>query len=92
MRAIGNTPLIEIESLSKSTGCRILAKCEQQNPGGSIKDRAALWIIEDAEKQGLINQNTTIYEASGGNTGIALAMIGAAKGIKVVVTVPKGIA
>jgi len=51
-----------------------------------------LWIIEDAEKIGLINKHTTIYEASGGNTGIALAMIGAAKGIKVVITVPKGIA
>jgi molecular chaperone HscA len=80
--------LIEIESLSKATGCRILAKCEQQNPGGSVKDRAALWIIEDAEKLGIINKDTTIYEASGGNTGIALAMIGAAKGIKVVITVP----
>ena len=89
---IGNTPLVELNVVNPNPQVKLLAKLEGHNPGGSVKDRAALWIIEDAEKLGLINNETTIYEASGGNTGIALAMIGAAKGIKVVITVPKGVA
>ena len=52
--AIGNTPLVELKSLSRATGCRILAKCEHMNPGGSVKDRAALWIVERAEREGLL--------------------------------------
>jgi cysteine synthase A len=80
--AVGNTPLLEIESLSKATGCRILAKAEYMNPGGSIKDRAALWLIRGAEKSGDLKPGGTICEGTGGNTGIGLAMIANALGYK----------
>ena len=76
--------MIEIPSLSKLTGCKIMAKCEHLNPGGSVKDRVAKRIILEAERQGLIKPGDTIVEASGGNTGVALAIFGAARGYKII--------
>lgn len=84
--AIGNTPLI---SLDLETPPTILAKLEYLNPGGSIKDRAALFMIEEAERKGLLKPGGTIIEASSGNQGISAAMIGAAKGYKVIITTSK---
>jgi cysteine synthase A len=75
--------------LSEKTGCRILAKCEHLNPGGSVKDRAAFYIINDAERRGYLNSKSVICEGSGGNTGIALAMLAAAKGYKCFIAVPE---
>ena len=86
--AIGNTPLIEIPSLSKATGCRIMGKCENMNPGGSVKDRAALYFIEDAEERGLIKPGGTFVEGTGGNTGIGLGIVASAKGYKLKCTLP----
>ncbi len=85
LQLIGNTPMIQLELGTKP---QILAKLEYLNPGGSIKDRAALFMIEEAETIGLLNPGGTIIEASSGNQGIALAMIGAYKGYDVIITVP----
>lgn len=85
LQQIGNTPIIKLELPIKAT---ILAKLEYLNPGGSIKDRSALFMIEDAEKRGLLKPGGTIIEASSGNQGIALAMIGAVKKYNVIITVP----
>jgi cysteine synthase A len=92
LSAIGNTPLVELPRLSEATGCRILAKCEFLNPGGSIKDRAALFMVEEAERQGLLGEGSTIYEGTGGNTGVGLAMVAAAKGYGAVMAMPGSIA
>jgi cysteine synthase A len=73
LQLVGNTPLVELPSLSRATGRRILAKCEHLNPSGSVKDRAAKWLIEDAEARGLLKPGGTIVEATGGNTGVSLA-------------------
>ena len=89
LTTVGNTPIIEIKSLSRATGCKIYAKCEHMNPGGSVKDRAAVGMIEDAEKSGLIKPGSTLVEASGGNTAIALAMAASARGYKTIFAVPK---
>ncbi|MDD3192009.1 MAG: cysteine synthase A, partial [Bacilli bacterium] len=88
---IKNTPLVELQSIKKhfDLSSRIMAKMEAFNPGGSVKDRIALAMIEDGIKKGLINQDTTIIEATSGNTGIGLAMIGASKGLKVILTMPE---
>lgn len=86
--AIGNTPLIEIQSLSQRTGCRIFAKAEFMNPGGSVKDRAARWIIADAVKKGLLKKGDTIVEGTAGNTGIGISMLAAALGYKAVICMP----
>jgi cystathionine beta-synthase len=85
LECIGNTPLARLDLNVKPT---ILAKLEYLNPGGSIKDRSALFMIEEAERQGHLKSGGTIVEASSGNQGIALAMIGAIKGYKVIITVP----
>jgi len=85
LSCIGNTPLAKLNFATKPS---IFAKLEYLNPGGSIKDRPALFMIETAEKNGLLKPGGTIVEASSGNQGIALAMIGAAKGYKVIITVP----
>ena len=90
--AVGNTPLLEIKSLSKATGRRIMAKAEYMNPGGSIKDRAALWLIRDAEKSGALKPGGIICEGTGGNTGIGLAMIANAMGYKSCFAMSGGIA
>lgn len=85
---VGNTPLIYIESLSERTGCHIWGKGEFQNPGGSIKDRAAKQIIFEAEESGLLKPGGTIVEGTAGNTGIGLATLGIQRGYKVVITMP----
>lgn len=82
---IGNTPLVKLESYAQPS---LYAKLEMQNPGGSIKDRCALYMIEEAERTGKLLPGGTIVEASSGNQGIALAMIGRVKGYKVIITVP----
>ncbi|KAJ2790885.1 Cysteine synthase 1 [Coemansia helicoidea] len=86
--AIGNTPLVRIGSLSRETGCEILGKAEFMNPGGSVKDRAALFVVEDAERRGLIRPGGTIVEGTAGNTGIGLAHVCRAKGYKCVIYMP----
>lgn len=86
--AIGNTPLIRLNSMSDETGCEILGKAEFLNPGGSVKDRAALFIIEDAERKGLLKPGGTVVEGTAGNTGIGLAHICNAKGYKCLIIIP----
>lgn len=86
---IGNTPLIRLNKASEVTGCNILGKAEFLNPGGSIKDRAALGIIRAAEQSGALKPGGTIVEGTAGNTGIGLAMVGAALGYKVVIVFPR---
>ncbi len=90
---IGNTPLFRPQNFCRAyevpLGCEILAKLEYLNPAGSIKDRAALYMIEDAEKKGLLKKGSVIIESTSGNTGIALAAIGASRGYKVILTMPE---
>lgn len=85
---IGNTPLIRLARLSAETGCEILAKAEFLNPGGSVKDRAALYIIEDAERRGLLSVGGAVVEGTAGNTGIGLAHICAARGYRCIIVIP----
>ena len=87
--AIGNTPLIRLNSFSDETGCEILGKAEFLNPGGSVKDRAALYIIQDAEAKGLLKPGGTVVEGTAGNTGIGLAHICNAKGYKCLIVIPE---
>jgi cysteine synthase len=87
--SIGNTPLIRLNSFSDQTGCEILGKAEFMNPGGSVKDRAALYIIQDAEQQGLLKPGGTVVEGTAGNTGIGLAHICNAKGYKCLIIIPE---
>jgi cysteine synthase B len=88
--AIGNTPLVELNNLNnKGPKVRILAKLEGANPGGSVKDRPAYWMVKKAEESGELKKGKTILEPTSGNTGIALAMIGAAKGYKVKLCMPE---
>jgi cysteine synthase len=88
VNAVGNTPLIRLNSFSDQTGCEILGKAEFLNPGGSVKDRAALYIIEDAEAKGLLKPGGTVVEGTAGNTGIGLAHICNAKGYKCLIVIP----
>ncbi len=85
---IGNTPLVRLQGPSAETGCEILAKCEYANPGASIKDRAALYIVEDAEARGVLKPGGTIVEGTAGNTGIGLALVANAKGYKTIIVMP----
>jgi cysteine synthase len=87
--SIGNTPLIRLHGPSELTGCEILGKAEFLNPGGSVKDRAALYIVLDAEKRGLLEPGGTIVEGTAGNTGIGLALVGNARGYKTVIVIPE---
>jgi len=87
--SIGNTPLVELQRIRPEHGARILAKLEGSNPGGSVKDRPALWMIEKAEERGELTHSRTILEATSGNTGIGLAMVGACKGYRVKLTLPE---
>lgn len=87
---IGNTDLLKIASLSALTGSEILVKCEHQNPGGSIKDRAALQMVTDAIEKGHLKPGMTIVEGTAGNTGIGLALVAKALGFKLIVVMPKG--
>jgi cysteine synthase len=87
--AIGNTPLIRLAKLSEETGCEIFGKAEFMNPGGSVKDRAARYIIEDAERTGRLKAAGTVVEGTAGNTGIGLAHICAARGYRCVIVIPE---
>ncbi|MBL8538704.1 MAG: cysteine synthase A [Hyphomonadaceae bacterium] len=89
LSAIGDTPLIKLKRASEETGCTILGKAEFLNPGQSVKDRAALAIVQDAERRGALKPGGVIVEGTAGNTGIGLALIGAAKGYRVVVVMPR---
>jgi cysteine synthase A len=86
---IGNTPLIRLRGASQLTGCNILGKAEFLNPGGSVKDRAALYIILDAEKRGLLKPGGVVVEGTAGNTGIGLALVGNARGYGTVIVIPE---
>src|SRR5882757_383291 len=86
---IGQTPLLRLRRLSELTGCEILGKAEFMNPGGSVKDRAALGIIEEAEARGVLRPGATIVEGTAGNTGIGLTMVGQARGYRTVIVIPE---
>ncbi len=87
--SVGNTPLIKLRRASELTGCTILGKAEFLNPGGSVKDRAALYIIKDAEERGLLRPGGVIVEGTAGNTGIGLALVGNARGYRTVIVMPE---
>lgn len=89
--AIGDTPVVEIKNICQNPRIRIFAKLEGDNPGGSIKDRIAKSMVEDAEKKGLLDQNMILIEATSGNTGISLAMIAAVKGYRFVAVMPDNV-
>ena len=89
LECIGNTPLVRLEAVNSNRRVNILAKLEGNNPGGSVKDRIALYMIKDAEAAGLIRKGDTVLEATSGNTGIGLAMVGAAKGYRVKLVMPE---
>ena len=87
--AIGNTPLVQLRRASERTGCTILGKCEFMNPGGSVKDRAALYIVLDAERRGALRKGGLIVEGTAGNTGIGLALVGRARGYRTRIVIPE---
>jgi cysteine synthase len=89
VEAIGNTPLIKLKRVSEATGCTILGKAEFMNPGQSVKDRAALFIIQDAVKRGALKPGGVIVEGTAGNTGIGLALVGNALGFRSVIVIPE---
>jgi cysteine synthase A len=89
IQAVGNTPLIKLRRASELTGCAILGKAEFMNPGGSVKDRAALYIVLDAEARGELRPGGVIVEGTAGNTGIGLALVGNARGYRTVVVIPE---
>ena len=86
--SIGNTPLIRLRRLSEETGCEILGKAEFMNPGGSVKDRAAKWMVLDAERRGILSSGGTVVEGTAGNTGIGLAHVCNARGYRCVIVMP----
>jgi cysteine synthase A len=88
VEAIGNTPMIKLARASAATRCTILGKAEFMNPGQSVKDRAALFIIEDAVERGLLRPGGVIVEGTAGNTGIGLALVGNAMGFRSVIVIP----
>lgn len=92
LQVIGNTPIIKIQCLSEMTGCEIFMKCENLNPGGTIKDRPAFNMVAQAIRRGDLRPGMTIVEGTAGNTGIGLAMVGQALGYKVIVVMPEGMA
>ena len=92
LQVIGNTPVMKIQSLSAITGCEIFMKCENLNPGGTVKDRPAMNMVVEAIVRGDLKPGMTIVEGTAGNTGIGLALVGQALGYKVIVVMPKGMA
>jgi len=89
LEAIGRTPLVRINRIAKDLKCTVYAKCEFLNPGGSVKDRIGYRMVEDAEKQGRIKPGDTLIEPTSGNTGIGIALAGAVKGYRVIITLPE---
>src|SRR6187431_897607 len=89
IEAIGRTPLIRLKHASEATGCEIYGKAEFMNPGGSVKDRAALFIVKDAEERGLLKPGGVIVEGTAGNTGIGLALVANARGYRTVIVIPE---
>src|SRR6187397_436125 len=87
--AMGHTPLIRLTRASELTGCNIFGKAEFMNPGGSVKDRAALFIVKDAEERGLLKPGGVIVEGTAGNTGIGLALVANAKGYRTIIVMPE---
>src|ERR1700756_968896 len=87
--AIGNTPLIKLKRASEQSGCTILGKAEFMNPGQSVKDRAALFIINDAIRRGTLRKGGVVVEGTAGNTGIGLALVGNALGFRTVIVIPE---
>ena len=85
---IGGTPLLRLNRLSKGLGAEVLVKLESFNPGGSVKDRIGFSMLKNAEERGFVNKDTVIIEPTSGNTGIALAMIAAARGYRLILTMP----
>ena len=86
--AVGNTPLIRLEKLSRETGCEIYGKAEFMNPGGSVKDRAAKWIVLEAERTGALKPGGTVVEGTAGNTGIGLAHVCNSRGYRLILLMP----
>ncbi|MET1755438.1 cysteine synthase A [Novosphingobium sp. RD2P27] len=86
---IGNTPLVLLKGPSEAAGCEIWGKCEFANPGASVKDRAALWILRDAEAKGLLQPGGTIVEGTAGNTGIGMALVANARGYRTIIVMPE---
>jgi cysteine synthase A len=86
---VGSTPLVRLNKITSGLNCTLLGKLESQNPGGSVKDRIALSMIQEAEKQGIINKDTVLIEPTSGNTGIGLALVSAVKGYKLILTMPE---
>lgn len=86
---IGSTPLVQLNKITSGMDCNLLGKLESQNPGGSVKDRIALSMVQEAEKQGIINKDTVIIEPTSGNTGIGLALVSAVKGNRLILTMPE---
>jgi cysteine synthase A len=86
--AVGNTPLVRLRGVSEETGCEILGKAEFMNPGGSVKDRAALAIVLDAERRGTLSAGGTVVEGTAGNTGVGLAHVCNARGYRCVIVMP----
>ena len=86
---IGNTPMVRLAGPSAAAGCAIFGKCEFANPGASVKDRAAVWIVRDAEARGTLLPGGTIVEGTAGNTGIGLALVANALGYKTVIVMPE---
>lgn len=89
LEAIGGTPVVELQRVGRHTGCRLLVKLEYLNPGGSVKSRTAWWMVECARRRGLIGPDTILVEATSGNQGIGLAMVGAALGLRVRIVMPE---
>ena len=89
IETVGNTPLIRLNRVSEETGCEILGKAEFLNPGSSVKDRAALFIIKDAEERGALKPGGLIVEGTAGNTGIGLALCGNARGYRTLIVIPE---
>ncbi|EKD70979.1 MAG: hypothetical protein ACD_46C00308G0003 [uncultured bacterium] len=89
LEAVGNTPIVRLNKIGKELSCELYGKCEFLNPGGSVKDRIAVNMVEEAEKEGRIKPGDTLIEATSGNAGIGFALVGAVKGYKVIITMPE---